>query len=214
MHSTSFRRSSLKLATVDTRKMVLVTLCALVFSVGVFSTSSFAAIPAIAGPTFHVLPQKGNVNRNVNVSGTGWIPLATVTVKFDSKVVATASANSTGGWSGSFKVPETAAGAHTVTASDGTNKKSHTFTVLPHLTVKPKKGIPGATITLLGTGFAPGSTVKITFNGIQVKRLTTNSTGGFPVNTTFTVPNDALASYPVVAKDGKGNMANSTFTIT
>ena len=200
---------------VNSRKMVLATLFALVFIVGVFSTSTFSASAATAPAiTFHVLPQRGNVNRNVNINGAGWVPLATITVKFGSKVVATETADSTGAWSGSFKVPETTAGPHMVTTTDGTNTKSHTFTVVPHLSLKPKKGIPGATISLMGTGFAASTTVKITFNGVQIKSLATNSTGGFPANTTFKVPNDPLGSYTVVAKDAKGNMDNTTFTIT
>jgi len=197
---------------VNSRKMVLATLFALVFVVGIFSTSTFEA--SAAAVTFHVLPQRGNVNRNVNINGAGWVPLATITVKFGAKVVATETADSTGAWSGSFKVPQATAGAHMVTATDGTNTLSHTFTVVPHLTVKPKKGAVGGIINLLGTGFAPSVTVKVTFNGVLVKSLTTNSTGGFPANTTFKVPNDTPAAYPVVAKDAKGNMANATFTIT
>jgi hypothetical protein len=192
--------------------MVLATLFALVFVVGIFSTSTFEA--SAASITFHVLPLKGNVNRSVNINGAGWVPLATITVKFGTKVVAVLTADGTGAWSGSFKVPQATAGAHTIVATDGTNTLSHSFTVVPHLTVKPRKGAVGVIINLLGTGFAASSTVKVTFNGVVVKSLTTNSTGGFPANTTFKVPNDALATYPVIAKDAKGNMANSNFTIT
>jgi hypothetical protein len=192
--------------------MVLATLFALVFVVGIFSTSTFEA--SAASITFHVLPLKGNVNRDVKINGAGWVALSTITVKFGTKVVAVITADSTGAWSGSFKVPQATAGPHTVTATDGTNTLSHSFTVVPHLTVKPRKGAVGGIINLLGTGFAAATTVKVTFNGVLVKSLTTNSTGGFPANTTFKVPNDAVATYPVIAKDAKGNMANSNFTIT
>jgi len=74
--------------------------------------------------------------------------------------------------------------------------------------------MPGATVTLIGTGFAGKATVKVTFNGVVVKTLTTNSTGGFPGLVTFKVPSDPLATYPLIARDAKGNMANNTFTIT
>ena len=212
MNSILFRRTSRELSATHATKVILASLFALVFVVGIFSTSTIQV--SAAGPTFHVLPLRGNVNRNVNINGAGWTPLATVTIKFGNTVVATETTNSSGGFSGSFKIPEAAAGVHPVTASDGTNTVMHSFTIVPHLTVKPKKALPNSIITLLGTGFAASSTVKVTFNGVQVKSFTTNSTGGFPANTTFKVPNDAAGPYPVIAKDAKGNMANATFTIT
>lgn len=212
MKSILFRRTSQKLSNAHSRKAVIASLFALVFLVGILSTSTIQV--SAAGPTFHVLPLRGNVNRNVNINGAGWTPSATITIKFGNTVVATETADSTGAFSGSFKVPEATAGIHPVTATDGKTTVMHSFTVVPHLTVKPKKGLPGSMIALIGTGFAASSTVKITFNGVQVKSLTTNSTGGFPASTTFKVPSDAAGPYPVIAKDPKGNMANTTFTIS
>ena len=135
---------------VNSRKMIIASLLAVVFVVGIFSTSTFQV--SAAGPTFHVLPLKGTVNRTIHVNGMGWNPSATITIKFDSKVILTVMADGTGAFSGTFTLPQAVAGPHTVTASDGTHSVLHTFTVVPHLSDRPKKGMPGITVTLIGTG--------------------------------------------------------------
>jgi len=182
----------------------------LIFLIGVVSAASVQV--SAASLTLHVKPVKGIVGRSVTVSGGGFLISSTITIKFDANVVATTPSNTTGGFSTAIKVPQATAGVHTLTVTDGTNIITRTFTIVSHITDKPKSGLPGATIAVTGTGFAASSTVKITFNGVQVKSIKSNSTGGF--STSYAVPNDPAASYPVVATDGKSNTATATFTIT
>ena len=194
----------------ERKNVIIVSLFTLVFLIGVLSTATVQV--NAASLTLHVKPVKGIVNRSVMVSGGGFLVSSTITIKFDSKVVATTITNTTGGFATTIKVPQATAGVHTLTVTDGTNSISRSFTVTSHITLVPKKGLPGAAVTIKGTGFAASSNVKITFNGVQIKSLKSNSTGGF--STSFVVPNDAAAGYPVVATDASSNTATATFTVT
>ena len=210
MDRNTFSQSDVRTTSSQTMKIAIVSALAIFVVAGVLSSGALQVYAA--NLTLHVVPAKGNVNRVVKVSGGGFIPSATVTIKLQSKVVATVVVNSTGGFATTFKVPQSTAGVKTLTVSDGTNSISRTFTVVSHITLKPKSGLPGTILTVNGNGFAASSTVKITFNGVQIKSIKSNSTGGY--STTFTVPNDAAAAYPVVATDGSKNTATATFTIT
>ena len=77
-------------------------------------------------------PSSGAVGSTVSVTGINFIPSHPVVTKFDGHPVTTPSAiktDSNGGLAVTFKVPVSTAGPHTVTASDGTNTASATFTV-------------------------------------------------------------------------------------
>jgi hypothetical protein len=65
----------------------------------------------------------GHVGDSITVSGTGFEANSTVTVTYatEPKVVATTTSDADGDFEATFDVPESAAGAHTITASDGTN---------------------------------------------------------------------------------------------
>jgi len=194
----------------ERKKLVIVSIFTLVFLIGIMATASVQV--NAASLTLHVKPVKGIVNRSITVSGGGFLASSTITIKFGTIVVATTTANSSGGFATTFKVPQATAGVHTLTVSDGTNLISRSFTVVSHVTLKPKTGLPGATVAVTANGFAASSTVKITFNGVQIKSIKSNSTGG--LSTSFVVPNDPAAAYPVVATDASSNTATATFTVT
>ena len=74
----------------------------------------------------------GAVGTIVTVSGLNFIPLHPVVTKFDGHPVtipAAIKADKNGAITVTFTVPASTAGPHTVTASDGTNTASATFTV-------------------------------------------------------------------------------------
>ncbi len=83
----------------------------------------------------------GPLGSKVLVSGNNFTPSGTMTFKYDSSVLttnpSTVTTNSTGGFSGvTFTVPSSAAGAHTVNASDTSGKfATATFTV-PSASIK------------------------------------------------------------------------------
>lgn len=177
----------------------------LLFSTAV--TRVYAATPII-----YLKPDRGTVNRIVTISNKGGFDHnVTITIKFDSEIVATTMSNSSGGFSTTFKVPQAVVGIHTVTATGGTITASQTFTVVTNIAIVPKSGHVGRTVKINGTGFAASSTIKITFNSVLVDTTESNSTGGF--STSIAIPDDSAGSYSIVATDASGDNASSTFTI-
>ena len=71
----------------------------------------------------------GNIGTEITISGTGFIAGGAVTIKYDALATATATADSNGTFSATFKVPVSQHGDHSITVSDGTNTKTYTFTV-------------------------------------------------------------------------------------
>jgi len=73
----------------------------------------------------------GNVGSQVTINGTGFIPNASVTITYTSEpvVLTTTTTDSSGAFSVMVSIPPTTGGAHTITASDGTNTITSTFTV-------------------------------------------------------------------------------------
>jgi len=74
-------------------------------------------------------PTSGNVGDQVIVSGTGFAASGTVTVNYADIQVATGSITATGTFSVTFNAPSSAAGSHTITATDGTSTVTSTFTM-------------------------------------------------------------------------------------
>jgi hypothetical protein len=73
----------------------------------------------------------GYVGMDVTISGSGFKPNSQITVTYATEpaVVATATSDAKGAFSATFKVPPSGAGAHTITATDGTNSMPVTFTM-------------------------------------------------------------------------------------
>jgi hypothetical protein len=63
----------------------------------------------------------GNVASEVTISGSGFTPKATVNINYDTESITSTATDADGGFSVTFTVPKSKAGAHTITASDGTN---------------------------------------------------------------------------------------------
>jgi hypothetical protein len=71
----------------------------------------------------------GYVGQSVTVSGTGFKANSTVTITYTSEpqVVATLESDAEGDFSATFNIPASEGGAHTITASDGTNSLQFAF---------------------------------------------------------------------------------------
>jgi len=69
----------------------------------------------------------GNVGTEVEVSGMGFNPGGTVSVKYDNDLQVQASADDIGSFLTSFEIPVSTNGEHTITATDGTTSRQLTF---------------------------------------------------------------------------------------
>jgi hypothetical protein len=80
------------------------------------------------------------------------------------------------------------------------------------LSLSPTSGVAGSNVTANGSGFAPGETVDVSFNGQAVGTPSVNNGGTFSL--AFTVPNTAPGQYGVLAKGRtSGDTASNSFTI-
>jgi hypothetical protein len=86
----------------------------------------------------------GYVGEDMTISGTGFKPNSTITVTYTTEpiVVATTTSDAKGAFSATFKVPPSKAGAHTITASDGTNSLKATFIMESAAPPIPKPLLP------------------------------------------------------------------------
>ena len=73
----------------------------------------------------------GHVGMEITMSGTGFKPNSQIKITYTSAPIAlaTITSNSAGAFSATFKIPKSEHGAHTLTASDGTNTLQATFTM-------------------------------------------------------------------------------------
>ncbi len=107
-------------------------------------------------------------------------------------------------------VPQTTAGTHVISVSDGNLVATKPFTVTqPTISISPTSGYRGDTVTVSGSGWplkTPGS-VSITFGGVTVKVATPDTNGSF--NMPITIPFDAETTTFIGAFDVLGNVALS-----
>ena len=69
----------------------------------------------------------GHVGTEVTISGVGFTAGGTVTITYDGTQVATTTVNTDRSFSGTFNVPASSSGGHTIIATDGTNSIQRTF---------------------------------------------------------------------------------------
>ena len=144
-------------------------------------------------------PVKGAIGKVVSVTGTGFLSSVGITVSYDGSKVNLTTSNSTGGFIATFTVPASTAGANTISATDGSTTLSSSYTVTPSVSITPKTsaGKNNIMVNVTGTGYAGGSQVTITFNGVVQSTspitITTDNTGDFTAK--FTVPTQRLQDY-------------------
>ena len=178
------------------------------------ATASFT----VNAPTLTLIPTSGPLNTVVTVSGANYVPSGTVTIKFDSTIVLTITATSSGALpitGNTFVVPTSTVGSHSVTAIDGTNSATATFTVnAASVSLNPTSGRIGTTVTVTGSNFIPSSSVTVRFGSVTVLTVTATAAGAIPSSgNTFAVPTAASGSNTVTANDGT-NSPTATFTVT
>jgi hypothetical protein len=169
--------------------------------------------------TLVINPRNGPPGTVVTVTGTGFGTNETgITITFDDSPVASAkSANSLGNWSGTFTIPVSPSGSHSVSAYGSSTVEGSlpgiTFVVNPTLTVNPASGPPGSAVTITSSGFGTNETgIIITFDDNPITSGTSaNSLGNWSGK--FTVPASPSGSHSVSAY-GSSTLAGSLPGIT
>ncbi|HEY1296681.1 MAG TPA: hypothetical protein VGJ60_26690, partial [Chloroflexota bacterium] len=133
---------------------------------------------------------------------------------FNGAQVDSQQADTTGLVNFQFTVPQLANGQYQVLATGKTRgSASVTYTISgTSLSLSAQQGPPGTSITATGTGFQPGETVQVFFNGAQVGTPVADTAGTF--KSTFNIPTIANGKYQVDAKgQTSGNTASAPFTV-
>jgi hypothetical protein len=177
-------------------------------------------VASAGGASISISPNPGASAGHVSVSGSGWAGYDSIRVSLDQGTGSTfmcfASSNA-----GGVIAPQTCTvpttipeGAYTLSATDGTLTATTPFTLHPGVTVEGFDGsavvgvAAGQSLALVGSGFAPSSSLKATFNGTAVAlkpAVTTNTVGQF-TGTDVVVPASTVQGrYPLVIKDASGN---------
>ncbi len=178
---------------------------------------------SVTTPKITVTPSRGPVGATVTVSGTGFSVSSTVGLLFDGVTISSCTSGSlttsgTGAFSCTFRVPSGTSGTSVVATDVGGQTATGKFTVTtPAISVNPKQGPVGATVTVSGTGFSVSSVVGLLFDGVTITScsvgggLTTSASGTF--SCTFTVPSGTSGT-TVTATDVAGQYATGKYTVT
>jgi hypothetical protein len=165
-------------------------------------------------PALTLSTQQGPPGTSVGATGTNFAPGDTVQLLFNGSQVDSQQADTTGLVTFEFSVPQLANGQYPVLATGRTRgSASLNFTISgTSLALSSQQGPPGTSVTATGTGFQPGETVQVFFNGAQVATPVADTTGAFTA--TFTIPNLANGNYQVDAKgQTSGDTASAPFAV-
>ncbi len=165
---------------------------------------------------FSLTPNIGRIGLTVTVSGTGFANSSSVEITWDdpAQTVLTTASNENGTFGGSFIVPSSLAGDHTVTATDeDENTASDTFTVLPiTISIDPSSGPVGTEVTVTGSYATPGELVSILWDDVEDDSTTADGVGDYSY--LLTVPPDLAGEHTITAVDVMStNNASETFTL-
>jgi hypothetical protein len=152
-------------------------------------------------------PSTGSPGWEVMISGAGFVPNKTITIRFEDQGSSDISvkSNNEGNFSTLFNVPWSAVGNWEVDVSDGHTTKTVVFEVntsglIDPVTNESFPGYAGAGIGIAGQGFIAGRTVTVTFSGTQVATGTVESNGTF--NIPFYAPSSSSGPHIIEATDG------------
>jgi len=174
----------------------------------------------VAENTFTVLEpgidlsrKSGPVGSKLVVEGEGFNADKVVTVRYDTKILGTLTASSTGEFSYSFNVPASTAGTHVIMVENAKGDSDKLkFEVIPQITLNLVTGAVGSILEVSGNGFSSKDDVSVFFQYDEVAYAKTDETGTFET-ASFNVPQATPGTYDVTAKDEERNTAKHEFTI-
>jgi hypothetical protein len=163
--------------------------------------------------TFTVAPKlvvesvAGPVGTELKVNATGFAPGRRVSLRYDDREVAKATADNEGSFNSSFNVPPSATGKHKVSTEPPSTEQ--TFSVTPELVMEPLAGPVGTQVSVAASGFAPGRRVHLKYDGKDVGTGTVDSHGS--LNASLLVPPSIAGEHKVTTQPAS---SEQTFTTT
>jgi len=165
-------------------------------------------------------PTTGVVGQTITIDGTGFSNAEAITLTYGGDAlipVAPITTDGAGIFTGTFLVPASVQGIHSVVATDVTLlTDSENFTVNSLISLSSATGNVASTTIITGTGFAGVSLMAYTFAGALITPteapVTSNATGGFTA--TITIPTIIRGAKTVVATDAGANTDSDTYTVS
>jgi len=163
-------------------------------------------------------PTSGPRGTPASISGSGFRPNTVVKLTYDGSLATSANSSASGSFSFAYVIPYSSPfGNNTFVATDTFgNTASATFTVTsPTLRVTPTGGPVGSAATVSGSGFAPSSSVTLSYDGAFVSTspgvISTTSGGTFTA--TVIVPSSTGGAHTIAAADSYGNRNTTVFKV-
>ncbi|MFH1003084.1 MAG: PPC domain-containing protein [Chloroflexota bacterium] len=164
---------------------------------GAFAEADFTVEPAIT-----MSPTSGIVNTSVTVSGNGFSRRGGITITMGNETVANGTADTTGNFNITFKVPANGPGTYSVEASDNEGNKAPkvNFTMEATANLVPTTGNVGTDITVSGTGFKIAGAISVKYDDTQVATTAADASGLFSAN--FKAPKSTHGEHTIIVSDG------------
>ena len=164
-------------------------------------------------------PVNGAIGTKVNITGTDFAANEKITINYDSQDITDqitsggGNTNTNGGFTCTVAVPQSIAGAHTLTATVASEQGKATFTVKPQVSLSLASGASGSSINVSGSGFAAAVDVTLDFGTVKGwGKVKTDQFGNF--STSLAVPGIGAGTYDVKATDESANSVVTQFTTT
>jgi hypothetical protein len=159
---------------------------------------------------------QGPTGTAIILAGTGYYINEPVTIEYYNPAmtnIGAVTASSSGKFSKTYTIPDGIAGFHRFNAS---NTKGNTaevyFKVIPDIVMDVDAGAPGELVNIKGSGFGTATSVSISLNTNITAMTITDNYGNFQAD--FTIPELAIASYALIARDNLGNKVETEFPVT
>ena len=166
-------------------------------------------------PVVSVLPEVAPPGTSVTVTGAGFAASERgISITFGQATLASGIiADAQGSWVATFAAPSFAANTYQVLASgslsQGSSVRNGTFTITSRITLSPPAAVPGASVSVSGSGFKSSERgIAITFDGSSiVSGIAADGSGLF--QSSFVVPVSAGGTHTIKASSGDASVGSS-----
>ncbi len=175
-------------------------------------------------PGIKLEPASGHLGGAIYVGDSLWVSgvgfeanESGIKVTFDGVLVASnITADAKGSWAERIEVPPCTRGEHIIDASGEVTKSGDIpdvkVVVSPKMAMSPTSGAIGTEVTVLGTGFASGQIITISFDGTKVASgMATDAKGNF--TTSFKIPKSKAGEHTVTVTDPTASVFSARFTV-
>ena len=159
-------------------------------------------------PTVSLSQPTGSPGFPLTIEGRGFRASQTdISIKFGAVVVDSPSSNSRGSFSSNFIIPPSPAGNQVIRVAAGNSQLDAPFTITPSVNLQASRSEPGASVTVLGAGFALNERgITVTLDQIQVADgISANAEGSWSVS--FSLPSLPTGSYSL---QGSGSQTSAS----